>query len=250
MKYVICNWKMNPTTFVDAKALFNATKKLATKYPKAETVLIPPTIFLRELKKGYKGTSIEFGVQNIFWEQDGSHTGETSPAQVHDAGATYALIGHAERRALGEDNEQVRRKVAACVHDKLSPIIAVGERERDDHAHYVREVQEQILTALTDVPVAKLKDVTIAYEPVWAIGAESAPDAHAVHQMVLLVKKTLADAYGEKAMKSVKVVYGGSVNNENAADIFAVPDLSGVLLGRASLDPAKLEAVMKAAAEA
>lgn len=247
MKSVICNWKMNPQTGADAKVLFASTKKIATKSPNVEVVVVPPAIFLRELSKGYKGTSISFGVQNIFWEHEGSYTGETSAAQSRDAKAVYAIIGHAERRMLGDSDEDVRKKVIEALHDGLKPIVAVGESERDEAGAYVQFVRDQITTALIDVPEKKLKDITIAYEPLWAIGALEAPDAHAVHQMMLLVRKTIRDAYGENALKKVRVVYGGAVNDTNAFDILAVPDLDGVLVGRASLDPARLEVIVRAA---
>lgn len=238
---------MNPQTFAEAKRLFDATKKLATKYRNAEVIVAPPVVFLRELAKGYRGTQIEFGAQNIFWEEAGSFTGETSSAQVHDAGATHVIIGHAERRALGLTDENVHRKVVASLDAKIDPIIAVGESERDAHGEYIHEVRHQITTALANVPASKFKNITIAYEPVWAIGAPEAPDANAVHQMMLLVRKTIADAYDDKTMRAVRVVYGGAVNNENAQDILSVPDLDGVLVGRASLDPYRLEAILEAA---
>lgn len=180
----------------------------------------------------------------------GSYTGEISAAQSREAGATHAIIGHAERRALGVTNEQVRAKVNESLYQKLDPIIAVGESEQDVHGEYIFAVRQQIVEALQDVPAGKFKNITIAYEPVWAIGAPEAPDANAVHQMVLLVRKTVSDAYGEKAMRAIRVVYGGSVNNTNADEIFAVPDLDGVLVGRAGLDPVRLDAIMNAAQHA
>jgi len=241
---------MNPQSFEEAQSLFNATKKIATKYTEVDLIVAPPVVFLRDLAKGYRGERVEFSAQNIFWEHAGSYTGEVSAAQARDAGATYVIIGHAERRAIGVTNEQIANKVQEAFHDKLEPIIAVGEHERDAHGEYVREVRQQITGALDDIPAAKFKNITIAYEPVWAIGAPEAPGAHEVHQMMLLVRKTLADAYGDKAMRSVRVVYGGSVNNENAHEIFAVPDLDGVLVGRASLDPFQLESIVSAANKA
>jgi len=241
---------MNPKTFAEAKSLFDATKLLAAKTKKTEIIVLPPAMFLRELAKNYRGTRIEFGAQNVFWKDEGSYTGENSPAQVRDAGATQILIGHAERRALGDTDEMVNKKVLASIENKLNPIVAVGERERDAHGEYIYAVREQIITALTDVPAARFKNITIAYEPIWAIGAEKAPDANEVHQMMLLVLKTVKDTYGEKAMKAVRVVYGGSVNAENATEIFAVPDLDGVLIGRAGLDPEKLKEILDAAQKA
>jgi len=247
MKSVICNWKMNPETFTDAKRLFDATKKLAAKHKNVEVVVAPPIVFLRELAKGYRGTRVEFAAQNIFREHAGSHTGEVSAAQTRDCGATYAIIGHAERRAEGVDDDEVRRKVVEALHDKLDSIVAIGEGERDAEGKYILKVRQQITTALSDVPANRFKNITIAYEPLWAIGASEAPSANDVHQMMLLVRKTIMDSYGEKALKAIRVVYGGAVNESNATEILAVPDLDGVLVGRASLDPTKLEVILQAA---
>jgi len=238
---------MNPETFAEARRLFDATKKLATTYKKVAVVIAPPAIFLRSLAKEYRGTRIEFSAQTIYQAVSGSHTGELSPTQVHDSGATYTIIGHAERRAMGESNKDIHEKVLAALAEKLDPIIAIGEHERDVNGEYVRGVRTQITTALADVPQSRFKNITIAYEPIWAIGASEAPDAHLVHQMMLLVKKTLADNYGEKAMKKVRVIYGGSVNETNGESILAVPNLNGILIGRAGLDPQKLEILLKIA---
>lgn len=241
---------MNPASFKDAKQLFDATKTLATTVKDVDIIVAPPAIFLRELAKNYRGTRIEFSAQNISWETTGSHTGENSAAQARDAGATHVIIGHAERRVLGETDEQVRKKVNTALENKLDVIVAVGEGERDAHGEYVQAVRGQIMTALADVPSGKFKKVTIAYEPIWAIGAENAPDAHEVHQMMLLVRKTVRDVFGEKALKDIHVIYGGAVNEENANEILQVPDLDGVLVGRAGLDPVQLRIILKAAQNA
>ena len=238
---------MNPATYEEAKKLFNATKKIATKNKDVHVVVAPPVIFLGDLAKGYRGSHIVFAAQNIFWEKEGSYTGEVSAAQVRDTGAQYVIIGHAERRKLGVSNEQVGKKVAAALEQSLRPIIAVGELERDTQGDYIQAIREQIVTALRDVSENKLKYITIAYEPVWAIGATQAPARDGVHQMMLLVRKILREEYGERVMKQMRVLYGGSVNDTNAFDILGVPDLSGVLLGRASLDPEQLEVVVRAA---
>lgn len=250
MRSVICNWKMNPTTFVEAKRLFDATKVLATSVKKVDVVVAPPSIFLRELAKGYKGARVEFSAQNISTERSGSYTGEIAAAQVRDAGATHTIIGHAERRALGETDEQVGKKVLLALENKMDAIVAVGESERNEHGDYVQIVRNQIITALKDIPSARFKNITIAYEPIWAIGAPTAPSANEVHQMMLLVRRTIRDAFGDKALKAIRVVYGGAVNEGNAQEIFSVPDLDGVLIGRASLDPNKLKDILHAAQNA
>ncbi|MDP2650206.1 MAG: triose-phosphate isomerase [bacterium] len=247
MKYVVFNWKMNPKTLTEANRLFTAVKKSATGLKRVNTIIAPPAVFLHDLSRGYRGKSVAFSAQNVFYEQEGSYTGEMSPAQAKDAGAGYAVIGHAERRAMGESDEVVRRKVSAALQVHLKPIIAVGERERDEDGEYVSIVRAQIKAALTEVPPSKFKNVLLTYEPTWTIGMDDAPDKNSVHQMMLLVRKTLLELFGKDAMKQVRVLYGGSVNPENAADIFSVPDLDGVLIGRVSLVPAQLHEVLKIA---
>lgn len=238
---------MNPQSFAEAKQLFDATKKIAEKYKKAEVIIAPPIIFLPELARGYRGSLVELCAQDISQEAQGAFTGEVSAAQVRDAGASCVLIGHAERRLRGETDEIVNQKILQSLKEKLSIIIAVGESQRDEHGEYIMYIREQIVTALSDVPLAQFKNITIAYEPLWAIGAPVAPDAHEVHQMMLLVRKIVAENFGTKALKGLRVVYGGAVNESNAQDILSIPDVHGVLVGRASLDNEQLRRIVEAA---
>tara|TARA_B100000745_G_scaffold300372_1_gene254068 strand:+ start:7020 stop:7769 length:750 start_codon:yes stop_codon:yes gene_type:complete len=249
MKTVIGNWKLNPQSFLEAKRLFEATKKVAHAYKNTNIIIAPPAVFLYALTKGYRGTRVEFGAQGVSKELTGSHTGAISALQLRDVGATVAIIGHAEQRAEGLTNEEVRAQVAACLEGRLDPIVAVGEKERDTQGNYVAFVREQLAEALRDVSGTKFKNITIAYEPVWAIGAPDAPSAMMVHQMILLVRKLMVELYGERAMKAVRIVYGGAINEDNAKDILAIPGLHGVLVGRASLDPVRLEEIVKVANE-
>ena len=129
---VVANWKMNPPTFREAKKLFEATRKAAEKARKSNVVIAPPAVFLRELSKRYRGSRVAFAVQNAHWEAGGAHTGEISLRQAHDARAHYAIIGHAERRAEGETDDDVRKKVASALALKMTPILCVGQKERTD----------------------------------------------------------------------------------------------------------------------
>ena len=238
---------MHPQTFADAKALFRHTKRCAQRYTNARVVVAPPAVFLYPLARGYRGKRIDFAAQSILWEEEGSYTGEVSAPQVRDAGATYAIIGHAEQRARGVDDEEVRKKVPSALRAGLMPIVAVGEQERDESGAYMQALRAQITAALVDAPPKTLKDVIIAYEPVWAVGAPKAPDAHAVHQMMLLVRKIVAETYDAAVAKRIRVLYGGAVDETSATDILHIPDISGVLIGRASLVPEKVEAIVAVA---
>jgi len=246
MKTIFCNWKLNPATYKEACDLFDETKALASKYKNSQIIILPPVAFLYPLAKRYRGTRIEFGAQDVSVHQSGSHTGEVAAVHAKDAGAAYALVGHAETRARGVTDDVVRAKVNAALDAKLAVVVAVGEREQDAHGEYVQEVREQIALALADVPTTRYKDVTIVYEPIWAIGAPQAPQASAVHEMLLLVKKIVNDTFGEKALKNIRVAYGGAVDETTAHDILSIPGISGVVVGRASLHPQQLAAIMRA----
>ncbi len=249
-KFLILNWKMNPETLAGARVLFEKTKKSAQRARSVAVVVAPAQVHLASLASRFRGKSLSFAVQNMHAQPSGSYTGATSALQAHDAGATHAIIGHAERRALGETNEEVHDKVHAALDERLTPVVCVGERERDSEGAYVHEVCEQIASALADVPEKRFKDIIIAYEPVWAIGAPKAPAPNEVHQMIVLVRKAVADAFGIAASSAVRVLYGGAVHAENAEAIFAVPGLDGVLVGRASLDPILVDTLIKIASRA
>ncbi len=243
---IVCNWKMNPASLKVARSLFDGTKKQIANLDKVHVIVAPPAVFLPALAQSYRGKRITFAAQTIANETDGSYTGELSATQMKDAGAAHTIIGHAERRVLGETDADMHAKVHEALRLKLKVILAVGEAERDAHGAYITTIREQIATALADVPPTRLKDITIAYEPVWAIGALEAPDAHAVHQMILLVRKILVEQCGDRGAR-MRILYGGAVNEDNAESICAVPDIGGVLVGRASLEPMRLKGIIRAA---
>ena len=167
---LVANWKMNPPTAKEAKHLFEATKKAADTAKDVSIVVAPPAIYLRELRAGYKGKRLSFAVQNAHAENAGSFTGEISLVQAKDAGATYAIIGHAERRKMGETNDDTRKKVAAAIALSISPILCVGETSRGQEGEHFAFIKEELKAGFADVLPAKIARVTIAYEPVWAIG--------------------------------------------------------------------------------
>lgn len=244
---IVSNWKMNPRTLKEARRITQATKKAIEKHRGVRGVIAPPAVFLRDLAGRSRSKKVMFGAQNIHWEKEGSHTGEHSPPQMKEAGAKYVIIGHAERRALGETDEDVRKKVAAALDAKLTPILCFGESKRDEEGAYLSVLAEQLRVGLADVPKEKSKRVIVAYEPVWAIGAEAAMDAHAVHETALYIKKILTGEYGTGASLP-RILYGGSVNEENASELLSHGEIDGFLVGRASADPEQVSALIAAAA--
>ena len=242
-KLIVGNWKMNPQTLVEAQNIFNTYIATGKTLRNIQVVLAAPSIFISVLKREYRGKKIAFGIQNIHEKEKGAFTGEVSALQAIESGCKYAIIGHAERRAMGETDELVKHKVFTAVKDGLIPIVCVGEKVRDTNAEYLHFVRKQITTALSEIPRSKFSKVVIAYEPVWAIG-RVAPSAHEIHQMMLFVRKILVENYGARYGISTTLIYGGAVNKDNIENIINIPDVDGVLVGGASLDGEQFSEIM------
>lgn len=244
---VVANWKMNPTTFRDAKKLFEAERKSAEKVRTISVVIAPPTIFLRELSGGYRGAKIGFAVQGAHFEASGAHTGEISLPQARDARARYAIIGHAERRARGETDDHVRREVTAALALKMTPIVCVGESVRTENGEQFDVVREQLRAGLADVAPGALNRLFVVYEPLWTIGAERTMDPHEMHQMAIFMRKCAVDSHGEPG-RNLKILYGGSIDETNAATMVDEAKVHGFLVGRASLKAVEFEKLLHAIA--
>ncbi len=232
---VVANWKMNPPSFREAKKLFEAEKKAAEKARRVSTVVAPPAIFLRELARLYRGSKVVFAIQNAHFEAGGAHTGEISLAQAKDARAKYVIVGHAERRAEGETDDDVRKKVASVLAQKLTPILCVGESSRTHDGEQFEVIREQLLSGLTDVPASALSRVLFVYEPLWTIGKATAMNPREMHQMAIFIRKCVVESHGESG-RSLKILYGGSVDEKNVAAMLREGDVRGFLVGRASVN--------------
>lgn len=241
---IVANWKMNPATFREAKRLFDASRKAAERAKSVTVVIAPPSIYVRELGHFYKGKRVSFGVQNASAQPGGSYTGEISLPQARDAKAKYVIIGHAERRAMGETNEETNAKVLAALGQSLIPILCVGEKTRSQNGEHFTLVREQLAVGLRGVPSPKVSKVVIAYEPVWAIGAEKPMSPNDMHEMAIFIRKAIVDAIGDGGM-NVKILYGGSIDENNATDMLKNGDVVGLLVGRASTDPKKFSALLE-----
>ncbi len=245
-KFVVGNWKMGPKSIAEAKKLFMA---IAPSIPRGvRTIVLPPTLYFYELRKQYTGSSVLFGLQNIFSEREGSFTGETGVLMAQNIGATHVLIGHSERRAQGETDELVARKVTLALASRLVVILCIGEKERDSHGEYLAILKKQLLSALVSVTFSQLKNIMIAYEPVWAIGkgADFSMKPGDVHEAVLLIRKILHERYlGKKEVFSVPILYGGSVVPENASALVYKGEVDGLLVGHQSLDVRAFTEILK-----
>ncbi len=250
-KLIIANWKMNPTSETKAKKLFLSVKRVSSRLQNIQTVVCPPFLYIKSLANLYKGHRVAVGAQDTFIKNKGSYTGMVSPEMLEDVGCEYVIIGHSERRALGEDNKLVSKKILASVRAGLKVILCVGEQKRDDGAEHFNFLEEQLIASLEGISKNALKNIIVAYEPVWAISDKSknkAVDSEDIQEMSIFTKKVLSDKYGVKT-KLPPIIYGGSVNPNNAKNILENGNVEGLLVGRASLDSKKFNMILKIANE-
>jgi triosephosphate isomerase len=235
-KYIIANWKMNPSHLKEAESLFLDIKKKISKFKNVKTIICPPFVYLGELTYLYSGKLIDFGAQDVFWERGGSFTGEISPEMLKDLGIDYVILGHSERRALGETNEIVSKKVQAAIKAGLNVILCIGESIRDEGGEYLEFLEEEIRKSLKGVSRNHIGRVIIAYEPIWSIGKDTddAISARQLHQTKLFILKVLKEIYGRKAL-TTKIIYGGSSTPENTRELLKEGEVDGLLVGHESL---------------
>lgn len=244
MKFlIVANWKMHPATFADAKKLFDATKKAAAA-SSAQIVVAAPAIFVRDLARGYRG-SIDFALQNAHFEKEGAFTGETSLAQAKDAKVSWVIVGHAERRSMGESNDDTKKKLAAALALGMKVILCIGEKERNSAGDHFTFIREQLGVAIGGMAPVLLKKVVIAYEPVWAIGASTPMSARDMHEMSIFIRKTVVELIGAGG-HAVRVLYGGAIDEATAAPMLSDGDVTGLLVGRVSADPKRIGFLLKA----
>lgn len=229
---------MNPIELREAKALFEGIKSRASRMKKVHTVVCPTYVHLTSLAESYKGKKISFGSQDVYFEKQGSFTGNVSAHQVKNVGADYCIIGHSERRAEGETAEEQTRKLQAALRADLTPIFCFGEKVRDSEGAYLNELTQQLTQALKDLTPTEIERIMFAYEPVWAIGrsAEDAMSAYEMHQMVLYTRKIITECVNEKVASKIRILYGGSVESTNAEDLIQNAHVDGFLVGHASLN--------------
>ena len=243
-KIVIGNWKMNPLSSKEAEKLFTGIAKSASIVKKTEIVVCPPYLYLEKLKKISK--KISLGAQNAFWGEVGAYTGEISTEMLYGIGVKYVIVGHSERRIMGENNGEVNRKIKASIGAGLRPVLCVGENLRDENHEYLNFVKTQIDECLNGVSRDSVAKVIIAYEPVWAIGKGASPATpEEFREMNIFIKKILSDKFGVAEVSKVKIIYGGSVDDKNALDFIKDGQADGFLPGRASLDVEKFSKIVK-----
>ena len=241
---ILANWKMNPKSPKEAQLLFESTKNAVGRLRAVSIILAPPVIFLQSITSGYKGNKIEFAAQEISLYDSGSHTGDISAEQFYNTGAQYALIGHSECMA---PLEELRVETFMALKHGLTPIVFIGEGERDEQGKYLKVVRDQIITSLKELSAGQMSDVIFCYEPVWAVGANRAMDVYDIHAMALYIRKVLVEEHSAAIARKVQILYGGSVNIANVKSILEIEDLDGIAVGRVSTDAEKFTELLKIA---
>jgi triosephosphate isomerase len=240
---VVGNWKMNPTMLEEAKEIVSGVKRGVKDIKKTQIVLCPPFIYLQQFTASLKAP-LYLGAQNANHETLGSFTGEVSYAELSDMDVQFVILGHSERRKVGETDEIINKKVKSVVNSKMNAILCVGESSRDEHGDFYAIIKEQLHLGLRDVSKRVLGNVVIAYEPVWAIGAKEAMTPRDLHEMTIYIKKVLQDMFGTLS-SDVRVIYGGSVNKFNTELLVKEGNVSGLLIGRESLKPRDFVEIIK-----
>lgn len=234
-KIVAGNWKMNMTPS-QAVALCEELKDLV-KSDTVDVVYCVPAIDIVPVVEAVKGTNVEVGAENMYFEEKGAYTGEISAAMLVDAGVKYVIIGHSERRDyFKEDDALLNKKVKKAFEAGLTPILCCGETlEQREMGITLDWIRMQIKSDLVGVTAQQVASMVIAYEPIWAIGTGKTATTEQAQEVCKAIRDCIAEVYDGATAEAVRIQYGGSVNAGNAAELFAQPDIDGGLVGGASL---------------
>ena len=245
--FIAGNWKMN-TTLESGVALAKGLKETIGSITEIELAFFPPAVYLKSICEAVAGSNIGVGGQNMYFEEKGAYTGEISGAMLKDVGCKYVLLGHSERRhIIGESDELINKKVLKALADGLHVVLAIGELLEEREAGKTMEVNErQVKIGLEGVDKAAMANVTIAYEPVWAIGTGKTATPEQAQEVHAEIRQLLATMYDEEVAQATRIQYGGSMKPDNAAELLGQPDVDGGLIGGASLKVEDFTALVKA----
>ncbi|BFL72560.1 MULTISPECIES: triose-phosphate isomerase [Anaerococcus] len=232
---IVGNWKMNMTVS-EAKSLLEEIKEKDLDQ-EVEAGVCTPAVDLPIAAELLEGTDINFGGENMYYEESGAFTGEISPLMLTDIGADYVILGHSERRDIfGEDDKLINEKVLSAFSHDLTPILCCGESLEEREANKQEEkVKAQLTADLADVSEEDIKKLIIAYEPIWAIGTGKTASAEDAEAMCAFIRNLIAELYSEDAAEAVRIQYGGSVKPANVKELMAKENIDGALVGGASL---------------
>ncbi len=241
------NWKMNKT-LSEAVNLARQLGEKITENEKADVVVCPPFTNLSAVADVIKDTPVGLGAQNLFWEEKGAFTGEISADMLKSAGCQYVILGHSERRQyFGETDETVNKRIKRALQAGLVPIVCVGELLEQRKADQTEQVVEsQVKGAFDGIGAAEVKNMIIAYEPVWAIGTGEVATPAQAQDVHKFIRTLLANLFNTGVADALRIQYGGSMKPANAADLLAQPDIDGGLIGGASLDAESFLGIVRA----
>lgn len=236
-KMIAGNWKMNMTP--SGAVSLAAQLKPMVDTDKADVVFCVPAIDILPVAEEVKDSNIKVGAQNMYYEEKGAYTGEISPAMLTDAGVSYVIIGHSERRQyFKEDDAVINKKVKKALEHNIIPILCCGESLEQREAGVTLDfVREQITQAFSNIAAEDAVKCIIAYEPIWAIGTGKVATSQQAQEVCQAIRDNIRDMYNASVADNIRILYGGSVNAANASEIFAQPDIDGGLVGGASLKP-------------
>jgi triosephosphate isomerase len=247
--FIAGNWKMNTDSHSAVKLAESIVRDCGDTTGSAVDVAVcPPFVYLQAVAGALSSSPVALGSQDVYFEQKGAFTGEISSAMLKDVGCTYAICGHSERRhVIGETDELINKKVHAAVSGGLLPILCVGElidqRKEDKTAEVVTR---QLKKGLSGISEAKMSAITIAYEPVWAIGTGLTATPQQAQEVHALIRKLLAEMFSRKLAEEIRIQYGGSVKADNAGELMGQQDVDGLLVGGASLKADDFVTIIKA----
>ena len=248
--FVTGNWKMNTDSHGSVGLADSIVAgSLETAGQTVDVAVCPPFVYLQAVAKALSASSISVGAQDIYTEQKGPFTGEISASMLKDVGCVYVLCGHSERRhVIGETDELINKKVSAAIGGGLLPILCVGEKIEQRQADKTNEVvTRQLKSGLAGLSADKVAAVTLAYEPVWAIGTGLTATPQQAQQVHALIRELLGEMVQEELAEDIRILYGGSVKPDNAAELMAQHDIDGLLVGGASLKADDFLAIVRAA---
>ena len=234
-KIIAGNWKMNMTPS-EAVELVNTLKSLVVT-EEADVVFCVPAIDIIPVVEAAKGSNIQVGAENMYFEEKGAYTGEISPNMLTDAGVKYVVLGHSERREyFAETNETVNKKMLKAFEHGLTPIMCCGETlEQREQGVTMDFIRQQVKVGFQNVTADQAKTAVIAYEPIWAIGTGKTATTEQAQEVCKAIRECIAEVYDEATAEAIRIQYGGSVNAATAPELFAQPDIDGGLVGGASL---------------
>ncbi len=244
---IAANFKMNKTP-TQVKEYTSELRRILPKGRWCDIILCPAAPCLHAAIRGLKETRVAVGAQTVHAAESGAYTGEISASMLCDLGVRYVIIGHSERRAMGETDLDVSQKVHAALSAGLTPIVCVGETlEQRERGVTTELVTMQLKIALSGVAPELVRKTIIAYEPIWAIGTGQTATPEEAEEVCETIRTVIRKQFGAKIARAVSILYGGSMNERNAYDLLAQPDIDGGLIGTASLDPQKFVQIIEAA---